>query len=62
MLLILTTILSLISAIASGVYAYCSGSAVAESFCIASVLALAGCLWVMAFGGKFEGEDSTENK
>lgn len=50
-MLIVLTILSLISAIASGVYAYCSGSVVAETACVLSVLALAGCLWGMAFGG-----------
>lgn len=57
MSLFVLTILSLISAIASGVYAYQSGSVAAETLCVFSVLGFAVCLWVMAFGGKFVGEE-----
>lgn len=57
MLLIILTILSLISAIASGVYAYYTGNVGAEMVCVGSMLALSVGLCVMAFGGKFEGEE-----
>lgn len=55
-MLIILTIISLISAIASGVYAYQSGSVAAEHICIYSVLGFAACLFVMAFGDGTEKE------